>query len=909
MAKKEEKLIIIDGHALLHRAWHALPPLRTKDGTMVNAVYGFTSILLKIIKEFEPEYIACTFDLKGPTFRHEEFGDYKAQREAPPEEFIDQIDLVYDVLDVFNIPIYTAEGYEADDVIGTLVSKMNKTKPELKCIIVTGDMDALQLVNKNNSVFTIRRGITDTITYDEAAVKERYGFGPRQVIDYKALRGDPSDNIPGVKGIGDKGATDMIKEFGNLDNIYKALDKTDKISDRNKQLLKEQKEQAYQSYKLATIVTNVKIDVSLKDMKTTGFDPEEVYKAFQRFEFKSLLTKIPTKLAKGNKTKDTEEYASISQSKMSSGYNLINTEKQFNTFLAELKKQPVFAFDTETSSLDPLTCELLGISFCWETGTAYYLDIKNNKAWLKKLEPIFTDNKIKKIGHNIKYDYKVLKVAGIDTNNLFFDTMLAGYLLLPPTRSLKLDDLAFSEFGYKMQPITDLIGPKGKKQLSMVDIDISKVSPYACEDADYTWRLYKVFYDQIREEKMFDLLKDIEMPLVKVLANMELTGIKIDEKFLNSMNKDLTKRIKSIEQKIYKLAGEEFNVASPKQLKEILFEKLNVSTAGLKKTKTGFSTDAAQLEKMKGLHPIIDLISDFREYSKLKNTYLDALPELINSKTGRVHTSYNQAVTATGRLSSSDPNLQNIPIRTDLGREIRKGFITRPGYKLIGADYSQVELRIISSLADDPKMSASFKKGEDIHRRTAAEINHIDIKDVSFEQRYQAKAINFGIIYGLGSTGLAKSTDLNRTEAKQFIDNYLELYKKIKQYLDATKEFAHENGYVETLFKRRRYLPDINSRIPFMQAAAERTAINMPVQGTAADIMKLAMIKIWEELPSISPNSKLLLQVHDEVVVEAPDKDVRKVTKFIQETMENIYKLKVPIKVDIASGNNWGELK
>ncbi len=909
MAKKEEKLIIIDGHALLHRAWHALPPLRTKDGVMVNAVYGFTSILLKIIKEFEPEYIACTFDLKGPTFRHEEFEDYKAQRETPPDEFIDQIELVYDVLNVFNIPIYSAKGYEADDVIGTLVHKMNKTKPDLKCIIVTGDMDALQLVNKNNSVFTIRRGIADTITYDEAAVMERYGFGPKQVIDYKALRGDPSDNIPGVTGIGDKGATDLIKEFGDLNGIYKALDKTDKISDRNKKLLTEQKDQAYQSYRLATIVTNVKINLSLKDMKNTGFDPEEVYKVFQRFEFKSLLNKIPTRLAKGNNTKDKEEYASISQTKMSSGYSLINTDKDFDSFLKLLSKQTIFAFDTETSSLDPHTATLLGISFCWETGIAYYLNIDGHKNWLKKLKPIFENEDIKKVGQNLKFDYKVMRVNGIETNNLFFDTLLAGYLLLPPSRSLKLDDLAFSEFGYKMQPITDLIGPKGKKQLSMADIEINKVSPYACEDADYTWRLYKVFYDKIHEDKMFNLLKDIEMPLVKVLANMELTGIKIDTKLLNSMNKDLTKRIKLIEKKMYKMAGEEFNVASPKQLKVILFEKLNVSTAGLKKTKTGFSTDAAQLEKMKGLHPIIDLISDFREYSKLKNTYLDALPELINPKTGRVHTSYNQAVTATGRLSSSEPNLQNIPIRTDLGREIRKGFITRPGYKLIGADYSQVELRIISSLASDPKMIVSFQKGEDIHKRTAAEIHGVDIKDVTFEQRYQAKAINFGIIYGLGSTGLAKSTDLTRTEAKKFIDNYLELYKEIKKYLDHTKEFAHENGYVETLFKRRRYLPDINSRIPFMQAAAERTAINMPVQGTAADIMKMAMIKIWEDLPSISPKARLLLQVHDEVVVEAPDADIKKVTKFIKDTMENIYKLKVPIKVDIESGNNWGDLK
>jgi DNA polymerase I len=909
MPKKVEKLIIIDGHALLHRAWHAIPPLRTKDGLLVNSVYGFTSILLKIIKEFEPEYIACTFDLKGPTFRHEEFAEYKAQRETPPDEFIDQIELVYDVINDFNIPIYSAQGYEADDVIGTLVHKMNKTKPDLKCIIVTGDMDALQLVNKQNSVFTMRRGFSDTVTYDEAAVIERYGFGPKQVIDYKALRGDPSDNIPGVKGIGDKGATDMIKEFGDLDGIYKQLDKTDKISARNKKLLTEQKDQAYQSYRLATIVTNVKIDLSLRDMKTVGFDPEKVYKTFQRFEFKSLLNKIPTKLAKGNKTNDSDEYADISQTTMSSGYTLIDNDNDFNKFIGELGKQSIFAFDTETSELNTLNASLLGISFCWETGKAYYLNIDKHKEWLKKLEPIFLNPQIKKIGHNLKFDYKVLKVASIETNNLFFDTLLAAYLILPPNHSLKLDDLAFSELGYKMQAITDLIGPKGKKQLSMADIGVDKISPYACEDADYTWRLYKVFCDRIRDEKMFDLFTDVEMPLIKVLANMELTGIVIDKKFLDKMNKDLTKRIINIEKKVYELAGEEFNVASPKQLKTILFEKLNIPTTGLKKTKTGFSTNAEQLEKMKGLHPIIDMISDFREYSKLKNTYLDALPELINSKTGRVHTSYNQAVTATGRLSSSDPNLQNIPIRTELGREIRKGFITRPGYKLIGADYSQIELRVVSSLANDPKMISAFKKGEDIHKRTSAEINNIDIKDVTFEQRYQAKAINFGIIYGLGSTGLAKSTNLNRSEAKQFITNYLNLYKKVKEYLDGTKEFAHDNGYVETLFKRRRYLPDINSRMPFMQAAAERTAINMPVQGTAADIMKMAMIKVYQKLPEVSAQSKMLLQVHDEIVVEAPDKDVKKVTQLIQEEMENIYKLKVPLKVDINSGANWGDLK
>ncbi|MFH1667737.1 MAG: DNA polymerase I [Candidatus Komeilibacteria bacterium] len=911
MTKKQEKLIIIDGHALLHRAFHAVPPLTTKDGLLVNAVYGFTSILLKIFKEFEPEYIACTFDLAAPTFRHEEFEDYKAQRVKAPDELYAQIDLIQDVLEAFNIPIYTAKGFEADDVIGTIVTKLNKTKPDLQCIIVTGDMDALQLVNDQTSVFTLKQGINDTITYDPTAVKERYGFAPKQLIDFKALRGDPSDNIPGVPGVGEKTATELVKKYHSLDNIYQNIDDIDILSDRFKGLLKEHKDSAYQSYRLATIVTNVKLPISLTAMKTAGFDADNVYQLFQKLEFRSLLNKIPNKLAQGVKTKETNEFATINNPEIQdfAGYRLVANDQTWKNFIKKLKQQTIFAFDTETTSLNTLNAELLGISFCWQIGEAYYLDIKNNESWLRELKSVFENPTIKKIGHNIKYDYSILKNVNIDTNNLYFDTLIAAYLLFPTSRSLKLDDLAFSECGHKMQPITDLIGPKGKKQLTMADIAIDRVNYYACEDADYTWRLYKKLDEQISEAKMFKLFNEIEMPLVKILANMEIAGIQVDEKFLQKMSKKLGKKIIAIEKETYKMAGVEFNMASPKQLKEILFDKLQISTKGLKKTKTGFSTNADQLEKMKGLHPIIELISEFREYSKLKNTYLDALPELINARTKRVHTSYNQAVTATGRLSSSDPNLQNIPIRTELGREIRKAFVAKPGYQLIAADYSQIELRVAASLANDPKMIAAFNQGKDIHSSTAAEINKVNIKDVTFDQRRQAKEVNFGIIYGLGATGLSQRTGISRNEAKNFIEEYLKLYKKIKDYLDETKKLAHQQGYVETLFDRRRYIPDINSHIPFVRAAAERVAINMPIQGTAADLLKMAMIQIAHKLPELSKDTKMLLQVHDELVLEVPEADLKKVAKFIKKEMENIHQLKVPIIADIKTGPNWGEMK
>ena len=886
-----EKFIIIDGNALLHRAWHAIPPLTTKKGVLVNAVYGFTSIFLNVIKEYKPNYLCATFDLKAPTFRHKKFADYKAKRVKQPNELYQQIFAIKEVLNAFNIPIYEKKGYEADDVIGTIVKSL-KNEKNIEKLILTGDLDALQLVDKTIKVLTFKKGIKDVKVYDSKAVKERYDLSPDQMIDYKALRGDASDNIPGVPGVGEKTAINLISQFKTLDNLYKKLGKSE-LNDRLKERLEENKKQAYFSKELATIVLDVKINFDLQKTKWDYNDESKVYKIFQKYEFRSLLNKIPK----------TQKVFSNIQIK-NKDYKFINNNKNFNKFLRELKKQSEICLDTETSSLDVYNAKLLGISFCFQSNKAYYVNAK--KEFLERLKPVIEKAKI--IGHNIKFDYKVLKLSGIEMQNIYFDTLVAAYLLSRTNRSLKLEDLIFSELGYRMQPIEDLIGPKGKNQLSMSEVSPEKVSYYSCEDADYTFKLYKKYKKELENGKINDLFRKIEMPLIKILAEMEMDGIKINVMFLKKLGKDFEKRLNELTKQIYKLAGEKFNINSTIQLKEILFNKLGISTKGIKRIKTGFSTAASELEKMKDRHPIINLIFEYRELSKLQSTYVVSLLEEVD-KQGRLHTSFNQTVTATGRLSSSAPNLQNIPIRTKLGREIRKAFIPKRGYSLLSADYSQIELRVVASLANDDKMIASFKKDEDIHARTAAEIYNKDIRDITKYERRSAKEINFGVMYGLGARGLAQRTGLNFNDAKDFIDRYFVLYEKIKKFLDLIKENAHKNKFVETMFKRRRYIPEINSGFQMIRAAAERIAINMPIQGTAADLMKMAMIKLSEEIPKISKDTKMLLQVHDEVVFEVLNSDIEKVSKKIKDIMENVHSLKVPTKVEISIGKNWGQCK
>ena len=926
MNKQSKKFIIIDGNALLHRAWHALPPLTTKDGKLVNAVYGFASIMLNIIKNLKPDYGIVAFDPKGKTFRHKQFKEYKATRQKQPDELYDQIPLVKEVALDFGFSIEEKEGYEADDVIGTLAKKAKKYNFET--IIVTGDMDALQLVDENTFVYTIKRGINETITYDVKAVIEKHGFGPEKVIEYKALAGDSSDNIPGVAGVGEKTAKDLLKNFNSIDEIYEYLDKhethtppkspprrggegTSLIKDTVAKKLIVNKDNAFLSHDLATIRCDIKIDFNLKDLKVKPADKEDLLELFRKFEFRSLVSKAQEVFAgsfdsissaqgslftSGVRSKD-EEF------KIREGYELIDTKEKAKLLVKKLQNIKALAVDTETDSLGALTSNMIGFSLCKKAGEAYYILAK----FVDDFKDLLENPNIKKFGHNIKYEIGVFNKKGIKLNPISFDSMIASYILRPTGRSHSLDNLAFTELRHQMVPITDLIGPKGVKQLSLRDIDINRVADYAAEDADYTLQLTQKLAKQVEKEGFLQLMRDIEMPLVAVLAKMEENGVKIDSCFLSSMAKKIGADIKNLEKKIYKESGKEFNVASPKQLKEILFEKLDISTKGIGKTKTGFSTAAGQLEKMLDMHPIISLIMEHRELSKLKNTYLDALPQLVNKETGRVHTNFNQTRTSTGRLSSSDPNLQNIPMRTELGRSIRKAFIPEKGNVLISADYSQIELRVAADLSEDKNLIQIFKEEKDVHTITAAFVHNIPEEKVTSEIRRTAKEINFGILYGMGARGLAQRTGMTHARAKDFIDRYFASFSGVAEFIENNIDLARAQGYVETKFNRRLSLPDINSGVQQIRSAAERLATNMPIQGTAADIMKMAMIAVHNGLPRISAKAKMIIQVHDELVLEVPEKDGKAVSKFVQEEMESVVKLKVPVVVDIQIGKNWQE--
>ena len=903
MANK--KFIIIDGNSLLHRAWHALPPLTTKTGEITNAVYGFTMILLRVLKDLKPDYLAVAFDSRGPTFRHQEFKEYKAQRIKQPDEFYQQFPRVKEILENFGIKYLEVPGYEADDIIASLKLKTQSLK--LKTIVVSGDLDLLQLVDKQTEVYTLKKGITEVAIYDEKAVKERYGLKPEQMIDFKALRGDPSDNILGVKGIGEKTALELIKKFGSLENLYQNLDQAE-IKDRVKTILKEQKENAFFSKKLVTIKKNVPLKVNLDDLKMTQPDKEKIINLFQKLEFHSLLSRVLnllTPIEADKKEEQTQFKPKIND------YVLIDSKEKFENFLAELKKQKEFALDTETTGLNPFEAKLLGISFSWQAGKAFYLPINNFQFSLSDLKSILENPAIKKIGHNIKYDFEVLENFGIKLAGIFFDTMVAAYLLNPGKRTYSLDFLVFAEFGFQMTTLESLIGKKGKKQIPIEMLPIKKLADYSCADADYTWRLKQKLESQLKTRgKLWWVFEKIEMPLIEVLAKMEKNGLKIDLDFLKNLSAEVKKDLEKLETKIFNLTGEKFNLNSPSQLKDVLFNKLKIPIKGLSKTKTGVSTAASELDKLKTAHPVIPLILEYRELSKLYSTYLETLPKLVNPKTLRLHTSFNQTITATGRLSSSEPNLQNIPVRTELGKKIRQAFIAENGYSLISADYSQIELRIIASLSQDKKMIDFFQEGKDIHQMTAAEIKGLPPEKVTPEMRRLAKTVNFGIIYGLGRTGLAESAGISKEEAEKFIEKYFKIYHQVKEYIEKLKKEAQEKEYAETLFGRRRYLPEIVSDVQVLKAEAERAAINMPIQGLVADLIKLAMIELDKKLSVFGEAVKMVLQIHDELLFEVKDEKVKEVVKIIKEVMENPpIKLAVPIKVEIRTGKNWGTLK
>lgn len=916
-----QRYMLVDGNALIHRGYHAIPHLTTKSGESTNAVYGFTLILLKAFKDIKPTHLACTFDLAGPTFRHEQYKEYKATRVKADQELYDQIPRVKEVVRALNIPIFEKQGFEADDCLGTLAVGIHKADPEAEVLIVTGDLDTLQLVNHKIKVYTMRKGITDTVIYDARAVRERYGLTPEQMVDYKALRGDPSDNIPGVKGIGEKGAADLIKQFGDFENLFKQI-KSKTAEDLNLKprvfnLLVEQEAQARQSYQLSQIILNLPLDANIPKYDFDPVHQKQVFELFKNLEFRSLLNKLP-----GSENKKTGN--EILEQKGDNGqllekekeqpeigkqeYTLLDTEERLAKVLPGLLKAKELCVDTETTGLNSLEAKLVGVGLCAKQGEAYFvpaglaLSSQGIKELLAKASAV-------KIGHNLKFDLEVLKTNGFELNPLGFDTMIASYLLNASTRQHNLESLAFSELGYQMQGIEELIG-KGKSQITMAEVPVEKVSWYCAEDVDVTLRLKEIFEPKLKAERLEKIFQEIEMPLVSVLAEMETAGIKLDSKVLNRLSGEAEVAIKDLENAIYKLTGQEFNINSPKQLKEVLFEKLGLVPVENRKTKTGLSTSADNLEKMLGQHPVIPKILEYRELTKLQSTYLLALPELASKKDGRIHTSYNQTVAATGRLSSTDPNLQNIPVRGEgLGSEVRKAFVAEKGYKFLSIDYSQIELRVVAHLAQDKKMMEVFKTGQDIHEKTAMEIFGQPAGQVTKDMRRDAKTINFGILYGVSSFGLsARITDMSRVEAKEYIKKYFAAYPKVEEYIEQVKLQVNQEGFVKNELGRLRRFPEIKDSRWQIRAAAERAAVNFPIQSLAADVIKVAMINIAKELAGTS-DCRMLLQVHDELLFEVKEEQVERWAKQLIPIMESSIKLSVPVTVEAKVGDNWGEME
>jgi len=894
MSKKatNETFVIIDGHAVIHRAYHALPPMSTKDGSSVNAVYGFALMLLKTIQDLDPTYIAVSFDVSGGTFRDEIYEDYKATREKADDDLYAQIPLVYELVEAFGIPIYTKEGFEADDVIGT-ISEKNKKHKNLTTIVVTGDKDLLQLVDDDvTEVYLLKKGMSDFELYNEDKVMEKFGFGPDRIVDYKALRGDTSDNIPGVKGIGEKTATTLITEVGGIKEIYKSINNkqlTTNISASFLKKLQDGEADARMSYELATIRRDVEgIKADLKQAQTKEFDRDALVALFRKFEFFSLVKRIPG-MEEENKKAIKQENKKSKSKKVS----LVDS-KTIADFLKQINTETKFACKAILSHDDVLTADLNGFVFVSPRVNAF-VDFKKLSAKEQKdVLQIFQHEEITVVGHDVKQLVKVL--VNQSTNkpiNKLFDVMIASYLLNSSTRAHDVQQIVLRELG---EEITT-----SDTQATLFGVDPQVVAT----ELDAVYRVATIYEEKLAQDKVFDT---IEMPLIPVLADMELAGIAVDTAMLGTLSKDAHKVIADLEKKIYTEAGEEFNVSSSVQLRDILFEKLELPTDMIKKGKTGYSTAASELEKLRDYHDIIPLIEEYREVEKLRNTYIDVLPTLLNKKTGRIHTSFNQAVAATGRLSSSDPNLQNIPIRTDLGKEVRNAFIAADGYTLVAADYSQIELRIVAHLAKDKTLIDIFKQGEDVHTATAAAIQGVPVKDVTKDMRSKAKAVNFGVLYGMGAFGLAARTGITQAEAKQFIDTYFERFSGVATYMEEILKQAKKDGYVETVFGRRRYIPELSSSNYQVRNSGERMAINMPVQGTAADMMKLAMIAVHNKLAARA-DVRMLLQVHDELVLEVKKGKEQEVGELLKKEMEGVLTLDVPVDVDVHSGKRWGELK
>ena len=898
--QKDNFLILIDGTAYLYRAFHALPPLTNKQGENTGAIHGFLKALFKIIEDFAPEHIGLIFDAKGKNFRHDIYSEYKANRSKMPDELSEQIPKLYEILELLGYPPIIIDGVEADDVIGTLSKQFRKTKDVR---IFSGDKDFAQLVN--SSVAIINPITLETM--DEVAVKKKFGIEAKHIIDYLALVGDKSDNIPGLPGVGSKTASRLINQYGSVENIIK---NKNLISGKVGETLKENVDQLKLSKILATIKEDLDLNINLKNLIKKDTDDDKIVKIFKRLELNSLLK---NELGKNN---HKENHAKDSKKIDTKNYNIITKENELLSIIEDIKKKKFFSFDLETSSLDYMEAKIVGISIALSDKKSYYIPIGHSsnikykqlseKYVLDNLKPILQSEKLKKIGHNLKYDRNVLVNYNINLVGIEHDSMLLSYVYDSTAIRHGLDNAAEKYLSHKTIHYEDVAG-KGAKQIPFADVDIDIAAEYACEDAVISLELYNFLWSKVSKDKnIVKVYSDIEMPLVPILSKIETNGVLIDSKALQKLSKDLDKELNEIESKCFKITNKEFNLNSPKQLQEILYDELKIPVS--KKTPTGKpSTDEDTLQFLAQTNELPKLILEYRSLNKLKTGYTDKLPLQISKTSGRVHTSYQQAITSTGRLSSTDPNLQNIPIKTSKGKKIRKTFIAQSKKRIFAADYSQIELRIMAHLSEDKNLLKAFKNKIDIHSFTASEIFAIDIENVSTDDRRAAKAINFGLIYGMSSFGLSKQLGIPISAAKDYMDVYFERYPQIKSYMNKIKDFAKNNGYVETIYGRKLYLPEISSKNVQRRKYAERTAINAPVQGSAADIIKIAMIQIDQWLSNNQSETKMIMQVHDELVFEIPEKNALADVENIIKIMKNCVSLNLPLEVNYGIDKNWGD--
>jgi DNA polymerase-1 len=920
-------LYLLDGHGLAYRAYFALTAggtrtnaFQTSSGETTAGVYGFTSILLRIFEQEHPDYLAVVFD-KGKTFRHEIYEDYKGTRAKMPDDLRRQVERMREIVDAFNIPRLELENYEADDVLGS-VARWAAEEKGLGVKIITGDKDLLQLVTDRVVVNLAGSHLSDAKDFFPEDVEKKLGVPPAKVVDYKALCGDSSDNIPGVKGVGVKTATKLLSEYGSLDGIFEHLDE---ISGRAKSALAGSQEVAYLSQKLARIITDLDIKLDLEQARIDRFDAKAVEDLFRELEFRSLTDQLNALVGKmkplmpqGTQMDLFSQEGSAADTENSLGdiqTTIVDTSEKLQALIKKLNAADMIAFDTETTDTDVMRAKLVGISLAISPDRGYYIPVGHQKGQQLPVEDVFqaleapmTDPNIGKAGHNLKYDYLVLKRAGLTVSPLRFDTMIAEWLINPASRNLGLKNLAWVRLGYEMTHIEALIG-KGRGQKTMDQVAIEDAAGYAAADAAICLRLIPQLLEELQSQHAEAMFETMEMPLIPVLAAMEAAGVLLDKEFFTAFSHELESRLAEIEADIQDEVGHEFNLNSTQQLSQALFETLGLEPPDrTRKTSSGYySTAASVLEGMVGQHTVIDWVLEYRELEKLRSTYVDSLPQQINPETGRVHTSFNQTGTVTGRIASSDPNLQNIPTRTEIGRRVRNGFIAQDGWKLLAVDYSQIELRIVAHMSKDEAMLAAFRAGQDIHATTAAAVNGINLEDVTPQMRRHAKAINFGLIYGMSAYGLTNATDLTLAESENFIEAYFKEFPGVKRYLDDIREDVAKKGYVETLFGRRRYFPNLQEGASYnIRQREEREAINAPIQGTAADIIKKAMLQLPGEIEKADLNAQMLLQVHDELIFEVPETELDATTSLVQEVMENAYKLSIPLETEAKAGKSWG---